>query len=127
MIGDTWDQTESMRIMKYLLSDSSKHKTRVQQLDFIGPFLQANVKHRFFVKLDRRYGEYFPEYGNYFGRPLILNKYMYGMNNYGNIFADELTNWMMEESGYKQSQCQIFIYLQVCTRCIQVSYIILCL
>ena len=46
-IGDTWDPTASMRTLKYSLEDSSKHKEIVHQLDFIGAFLQANVKHRF--------------------------------------------------------------------------------
>ena len=66
----------------------SNHKRRVHQFYFIGEFLQANVKHTVFVKLDSRYGEYLPEYGNYFGRPLRLNKSMYGMINTVNYFSD---------------------------------------
>ena len=60
MIGYTWYPIESMRTLNYFLADASKHKSRVHQLDFIGAFLKANVKHRVFVKLDSRYGEYFP-------------------------------------------------------------------
>ena len=45
MIGYTWSTTASMRIIKYFLSDDSKHKVRVHQLYFIGVFLQDNVKH----------------------------------------------------------------------------------
>ena len=92
MIGDTWATTASKNTLKYFLAGDYKHKSRVNQLDLIGAFLQANVKHRVFVKLDSRYGEYFPEYANYFGRPLRLKKSMYGMNNSGKIFADDLTN-----------------------------------
>ena len=55
MIGDTWSPTASMRTLKYLLADAAKHKAIVHQLDFIGAFLQANVKDRVFVKLDKRY------------------------------------------------------------------------
>ena len=62
------------------------------------------------MKFDSRYGEYFPEYANYFGRPLIMNKSMYGMTNYGNIFDDELNNWLIDESNFKQSQCQMYLY-----------------
>ena len=51
-----------MRTLKYFLADSEKHKATVHQLDFIGTFLQANVKNRVFVKLDMRYVDYFPEY-----------------------------------------------------------------
>ena len=49
MVGDTWSPTASMRNVKYFLADAAKHKARVQQLDFIGAFLKAKVKNRFFV------------------------------------------------------------------------------
>ena len=68
----------------------------MHQLDFIGSFLQAKFKNRVFVKLDSRYADYFPEYSNYFGRDLRLLKSMYGMTNSGNLFADELTEWLLE-------------------------------
>ena len=42
MIGDTWSPTASMRTLKYFLADAAKHRARVNQLDFIGAFLQAN-------------------------------------------------------------------------------------
>ena len=60
MVGDTCSPTASMRTLKYFLADAAKHKARVHQLDFIGVFLQANVKNRVFVKLDMRYASYFP-------------------------------------------------------------------
>ena len=37
----------------------------------------------------------------YFGRPFILKKSMYGMTNYGKLFADELTNWWIDEKYFK--------------------------
>ena len=91
MIGDTWSPTASMSTLKYFLADAEKHKTRFHQLDFIGAFLQANVKNRVFVKSDMRYAAYFPEYSQYFGKSLKLLKSMYGMKNSGKLFADELT------------------------------------
>ena len=90
-------------------ADAAKHKARVHQLDFIGAFLQAKVNNRVFVKLDIRYTDYFPEYAQYFGRALILLKSMYGMTNSGNLFADELKEWLLE-AGFIQSQCQMSIY-----------------
>ena len=63
MVGDTWSPTASMRTLKYFLADTSKHKARVHQLDFIGVFLQAKIKNIFFVKLDMRYADYFPKDG----------------------------------------------------------------
>ena len=35
---------------------------------------------------------------------------MYGMTNSGKLFADELTNCLIDKAGVKQSQCQISIY-----------------
>ena len=91
MIEYTWSPTASMRNLNYFLSDAAKHKARVHQLYFIGAFFQAKVKNIVFVKLDMRYADYFPEYAQYFGRALRLLKSMYGMTNYGKLFADELT------------------------------------
>ena len=34
---------------------------------------------------------------------------IYGMTNYGKLFADELKEWLLEE-GFIQSQCQMPIY-----------------
>ena len=91
-----------MSTLKYFLANAAKHKERVHQFYFIGTFLQDNFKHRFFVKLDSRYGEYLSEHANYFGIPLLPNKSTYGMNNTGNLFDDELTNWMIDEVGFNQ-------------------------
>ena len=57
IIGDTWYPTSSMRVLKYFLEDTSNHNERIHQLYFIGSFIQANLKHIFFVKLDSIYGE----------------------------------------------------------------------
>ena len=52
---------------------------------------------------------------NYFGRPLIMNKSIYGMTNTVKVFADELTNLPIDYSGFKQSQCKMFIYYKYAT------------
>ena len=80
-----------MRTLKYFLEDATKHKARVYELDLIRAFLQEKFKNRVFVKLDIRYEDKFPEYSKYFGRALRLFNSMYGMTNYGKLFADELT------------------------------------
>ena len=56
MIGYPWYPTVSTMNLKNLLGYDSKNRSRVHQLDFIGDFPQANVKHRVSVKLDIRYG-----------------------------------------------------------------------
>ena len=62
MVGHTWSPTASMMTLNYFPADAAKHRARVNQLDFIGAFLQAKVKNRVFIKLDMRYADYFPEY-----------------------------------------------------------------
>ena len=109
MVGDTWSPTASMRNFKYFLADADKHRARVQQLYFIGALLQAKVKNRVFVKLDIRYTYYFPEYAQYFGIALKWLKSMYGMTNSGEVFSDEMIEWLIE-AGFIQSQCQMSIY-----------------
>ena len=71
--------------------------------------MQAKVKNKVFFKLDMRYAGYFLEYAQYFGRALKLLESMYGMTNSGKLFADELTEWIVEER-FIQSQCQMSIY-----------------
>ena len=103
-----------MRTLKYFLADTAKHKARVNQLYFIGAFLQAKVKNRVFVILNMRYADYFPEYVQNFGRALKLLKPMYGMTNSGKLFADDLTEWLIE-AGFMQSQCKMPIYYKYAT------------
>ena len=84
----------------YFLAYYSMHKSRVQQLYFIGEFLQSNVKHSVFVKLDIRYGYYLPQYYNYFGRPLRPKNSIDDIINSGKLFSDELTNWLKFVEGF---------------------------
>ena len=62
------------------------------------------------MKLYSRYEDYFPECYSYFGRAFILLKYMYGMTNSEELFADEFPYWLINESGFKKSQYQMSIY-----------------
>ena len=79
-----------MRTLKYFLAHEVKHKAILNQLDFIGAFLQARVKNMVFENLDIRYIDYFPEYSNYFGIALRLLKSIYDMTNSVKLFTDEL-------------------------------------
>ena len=78
-----------------------------------------------FLKLDSRYTDDFPNFSKYFGRALILLKFMYGMTNYGRLFADELTDWLLEV-GFIQYQCQMYIYYKYVpdgTKTVFLSYV----
>ena len=39
-----------------------------------------------------------------------MKKSMYGMTNLGRIFSEELINFLMHESGFRHSKCQMSIY-----------------
>ena len=77
------------------------------------------------MKLYSRYVDYFPEYPGYFGAALRLFKSMYGMNNYGKLFADDFTEWFLE-AGFFQSQCHMSIYYKYApyvTNIVVLSYV----
>ena len=109
LVGYTWSPTSSMRSLKNFLEDATEHKEMVHKLEIIRELLQANIKNRVFVKLESKYIHYFPEYSKYIGRSLILFKSMYGITNANKLFADELTEWLLE-AGFIQSQFQMPIY-----------------
>jgi len=69
---DTWSPTASFRALKMFLAHACKCKVRVKQLDFVGAFLQANVRARIFVTIPEIFGILFPEYSSYCGIPLRL-------------------------------------------------------
>ena len=69
----------------------------------------GKVNNSVFVKFDSRYEDYFQSYSSYFGRALRLLKYMYGITNYGKLFADELIELLIE-AVFFQYQFQMYIY-----------------
>ena len=110
------------------MSDSVKNKSRAHKLYFIGSFLQEKVKNGVFVKLESRYADYFTEYPNYFGRYLILLKFMYVMTKYGKLFSDEFTEWLLE-TGFIKYQCKMSMYYKYATygtKCFALSYVYDC-
>ena len=112
-MGETWSPTASLRTVKFFLADAARHKARVKQLDFIGAFLQAKAKSRVFVRLDAKYADFFPDYRQYLRRPLRLVRLMYGMTINRKLFADDLTDWLVKDAGFSQSESQGSIYYKI--------------
>jgi Reverse transcriptase (RNA-dependent DNA polymerase). len=100
---DKWSPTASFRALKMFLGHAARLRVRVRQLDFIGAFLQAKVRSRVFVKLPAVYGEIFPEFKEYCGRPLRLLKSMYGMTFSGKYWYLDLQEWLLSD-GFTQSE-----------------------
>ena len=65
---DSWSPTAPFRSLKMFLADAARNRCRVHQLDFVGAFLQANVRGRIFVTLPKVYGDIWPEFKDYCGR-----------------------------------------------------------
>ena len=54
---------------------------------------------------------------------------MYGTNNSGKIFSDELTNWLIDQGGFKKSQCKMYIYYKYASyisKLVVLSYVYNC-
>ena len=92
---DPHSPAASMRMSKLLMAEAARHKARVFQLDVIGAFLQARMRSRVFITLPRVYGEIFPEFKAYCGRPVLLVKAMYGMTLSGKYWYEEFKEWLV--------------------------------
>ena len=99
---DTWSPCASSRGVKLLLADSCKCSRIVKGADFIGAYLQAKVVGRHFVMLPIELQEFFPQYTQYFGVPLLLNKGMYGLVFSGKYWNVEFSEWLYSQ-GFSQS------------------------
>ncbi len=95
------------------LVDAARNRCRAHQLDFVGVFLQANIRGRVFIILPKVYGDIWPEFKDHCGRPLRLVKSMYGMTYSGNYWYLDLKEWLHEEE-FTQSRvspcffCRVF-------------------
>ncbi len=76
---DSWSPTAPFRSLKMFLADAARNRCKVHQLDLVGASLQPNVRGRIFVTLPNVYGDIWPEFKDFYGRPLRLVKSMYGM------------------------------------------------
>ena len=65
-------------------------------MDYVGAFLQAPVRGRIFVHLHQEFNKIYPEFKEYYGKPLRLIKSAYGM-----ILSSK--NWFLELQGYLTS------------------------
>ena len=95
------------------LADASKNNCKIKQLDYIGAFLQAPVRSRIFVSLPSEYLEIYPEYAQYFGRPLKLLKSCYGMifsNKWWFIVLQEYL--ISKQGGFKRAECDNALFIK---------------
>ena len=107
----SWSPTASQRSLKLFLTDATCLTARVRQLDFIGAFLQANMRCRVFTKIPQIYGELFPEFAEFCNHPLLLNKALYGQTVSGRYWYEELDEWL-RKYGFVSSPSAPTMYIK---------------
>ena len=108
---DTWSACASIRTVKLFLAFAASLKRRVKHGDFVGAYLQAKVRGRFFVTLDKRYAQYFPDLADWFGRPLLLDKGIYGLTYSGKFWNEEFSEWLIGQ-GFVQSTADTTYFIK---------------
>ena len=108
---DTWSPNASARAVKLFIAFVTSVRRTIKEADFIGAYLQAKMKGRHFVILSKEYAEFYPEYAEYFGVPLLLNKGMYGLVFSGKLWNEEYSNWLKSQ-GFVQSQADQSIFIK---------------
>ncbi|KAI2505259.1 hypothetical protein MHU86_9161 [Fragilaria crotonensis] len=101
---DTWSPCASSRGSSSF-SPQFVLPSDTQSADFIGAYLQAKVIGRHFVKLPLEYAFHFPEYAKFFGKPLLLDKGIYGLVYSGKYWNIEFSEWLYSQ-GFIQSQSE---------------------
>eukprot|EP00957_Ditylum_brightwellii_P155596 11844291-Ditylum_brightwellii.AAC.1 len=101
----TWSSCVSMKGLRMFLAQAAKFMKRVKQADFIGAYLQTKATGRIFIRLPDIYNQYFPIVSKYFGRPLRLNKAIYGLTLSGKFWVTEFSEWLLNQ-GFVQSKAE---------------------
>ena len=108
---DTWCAIGNFRGLRKFAASASSKRVRIYQLDFIGAFLQSHTQHETYVILPPEWAELIPEDIEWFGRPLLLVKALYGDVTANKCWDDELSNWLTNGHGFRRclSEPSIFI------------------
>jgi hypothetical protein len=90
-VESTWCPVAGFRELRIFLCMAVEYKARIYQLDYVAAFLQAKALGRKFTKLPSEWTELFPELSEWFGKPLLLEKSLYG-DTVTNLAWDETQN-----------------------------------
>ena len=100
---NTWSPTASMRLLKTFVASAAQQGKEIKQVDFIAAYIQAKVRERVFVRLSEDLAAACPEYVPWLGRPLRLEKGLYGLTLCGKYWHIELLEYLLE-IGFVQSK-----------------------
>ena len=99
---DTWSPCASSWGLRLFIAEITRRRRTAKLLDFIGAYLQGHAVGRHWVRFPIDLAEFFPQFKQYFGVPLLLKKGMYGGTLSGKWWNQELTDWLLSV-GFKQS------------------------
>ena len=121
---DKWSPPASFHLLKMFLAHAAQLKARIKQLDFVGAFLQANTRSRIFVTIPAVFGNLFPEFKEYCGKPIRLAKSMYGMILSGKYWWLDLREFLLS-LGFKPSKSVpcLFIFISKKGRIFVLNYV----
>ena len=93
---DNWSSCVSQRTVRAFIAHATKRQRIPKQLDFIGAYLQADMKSRIFVRLPKEYRPYFPDIDRFFNQPLLLNKTLYGLTVSAKYWNEQLVHFLTD-------------------------------
>ena len=103
-----WSPCVFARTFKMFVAQAVKHNRPINQLDFIGAFCQALIKDRLFLALPKEYACLLPpEYAEYFDKPQLLSKSIYGLNIAAKAWNEDLTEWLTSNSEIKFTASEV--------------------
>lgn len=93
---DPWVPLASFRTLRRFVADAVKNKRQLKQIDYVSAFCQGNMRGRVFVRLPDCLAEHFPNAQEYFNRPLLLKRGLYGLTLAGKFWDDDMRVWLRQ-------------------------------
>ena len=90
----TWVATDRFKILQRFLEEAAKLGKRVLQLDFITSFYQGKIQVRLFIQFPAIFKDILPHHREYFTKPLLLKKGLYGTYHSRMFWDNNLKEWM---------------------------------
>ena len=106
---DTHYPAASFRILKMFLAHTASKVAKVFKVDEVSSFLQEKIRSRVFFKLNKIYGEVFPEFAEYCGITLLICKVVYNTASAGNYWYQDWSNWLLSV-GFKECPTLLVIF-----------------
>ena len=106
-----YSPTASIRLLKMLLALGVEMKRKVKQLDFVSVFIEGKVRSRICVYIEDKVAIIRAEFKMYIGRPLQLERVIYGLAISGRYWYEDLDEYFRSLS-FKGSTVEPCIYVR---------------